>query len=102
MSYWGIPKLEYELSKVETKIIFRLGRKAVVISEIEKHGIELKERQIEGLKVIFGRGKISNADYAEMFKISRNTATNDLTELVKKKLIKRVDRGQGSYYIPKI
>lgn len=99
---WGIPKPEYELSEVETKVIFRSGGKAIVISEIEKLGVELKERQKKGLKIIFGKGRISNADYAEMFKISRNTVTNDLTELVEKGLIKRVGRGRGSYYVPKI
>jgi len=40
--------------------------------------------------------------YAKMFKISRNTATNDLSNLVEKGLIKRVGRGRGSYYAPEI
>ena len=34
--------------------------------------------------------------------ISRNTATNDLSDLVEKGLIKRIGRGRGSYYAPKI
>ena len=55
-----------------------------------------------GLKIIFEKGKITNADYAKMFEISRNTATNDLSDLVEKGLIKRVGRGRGSYYAPKI
>ena len=54
-----------------------------MISEIEKLGVELNDRQRDGLKIIFEKGKITNADYAETFKISRNTATNDLTELAK-------------------
>lgn len=99
---WGIPKPEYELSEVETTVSFRSGGKAIVISEIEKTGVELNERQREGLKIVFEKGKIANADYAKMFEISRNTATNDLTELVEKGLIKRVGRGRGSYYTPKI
>ena len=76
--------------------------KAIVISEIEKFGVELNDRQRDGLKIIFERGKITNADYAENFNISRNTATNDLTELVKKGLVMRAGRGRGSYYKPKI
>lgn len=99
---WGIPRPEYELSEVETTVSFRSGGKAIVISEIEKMGVELNERQREGLKIVFEKGKITNADYAKMFEISRNTATNDLTELVEKGLIKRVGRGRGSYYTPKI
>jgi ATP-dependent DNA helicase RecG len=99
---WGIPRPEYELSEVETKVIFRSSGKAIVISEIEKLGVELNERQREGLKIIFEKGRIINADYAKMFKISRNTVTNDLSNLVEKGLIKRVGRGRGSYYAPKI
>jgi len=99
---WGIQKPEYELSEVETKVIFRSGGKAIVISEIEKLGVEMNERQKEGLKIIFEKGKITNADYAEMFGVSRNTATNDLSDLVEKGLVKRVGRGRGSYYVPNI
>ena len=99
---WGIPGPEYELSEVETKVIFRSSGKAIVISEIEKLGVELNDRQKEGIKVIFEKGKITNADYAKMFEISRNTATNDLSDLIEKGLIKRVGRGRGSYYAPKI
>jgi ATP-dependent DNA helicase RecG len=99
---WGIPRPEYDLSEIETKVIFRSGGKAIVISEIEKIGVELNERQRGGLKIIFEKGKITNADYAKMFEIFRNTATNDLSDLVEKGLIKRVGRGRGSYYAPKI
>ena len=99
---WGIQKPEYELSEVETKVIFKSGGKAIVISEIEKLGVEMNERQKEGLKIIFEKGKITNADYAEMFGVSRNTATNDLSDLVEKGLVKRVGRGRGSYYVPNI
>ena len=99
---WGIPKPEYDLGEVDTTVIFRSGGKAIVISEIEKLGVELNDRQSDGLKIIFEKGKITNADYAENFNISRNTATNDLTELVKKGLVMRAGRGRGSYYKPKI
>ncbi|MGB7531626.1 MAG: hypothetical protein WA977_01425 [Halobacteriota archaeon] len=41
---WGIPRPEYDLSEIETKVIFRSGGKAIVISEIEKLGVELNDR----------------------------------------------------------
>ncbi|HEC67264.1 MAG TPA: DeoR family transcriptional regulator [Candidatus Desulfofervidus auxilii] len=72
------------------------------IRELQFLITELNERQRVGLKTIFEKGKITNADYAKMFKISRNTATNDLSNLVEKGLIKRVGRGRGSYYAPEI
>jgi len=99
---WGIPRPEYDLSEIETKVVFRSGGRAIVISEIEELGVELNERQMVGLKIIFEEGKITNANYAKMFEISRNTATNDLSNLVEKGLIKRVGRGRGSYYAPRI
>jgi len=99
---WGIPRPEYDLSEIETKVVFRSGGRAIVISEIEELGVELNERQMVGLKIIFEEGKITNANYAKMFEISRNTATNDLSNLVEKGVIKRVGRGRGSYYAPRI
>lgn len=63
---------------------------------------ELNERQNKAIKHIFAKGKITNSDYVKLFKVSRNTASNDLTELVNKGLIKRIGKGRGSCYLPKI
>ena len=41
---WGILKPEYDLSEVETKVIFRSSGKMIVIGKIEKLGMELNER----------------------------------------------------------
>ncbi|ODS38938.1 MAG: hypothetical protein A7316_06670 [Candidatus Altiarchaeales archaeon WOR_SM1_86-2] len=62
----------------------------------------LNERQVKGLKLIFKQGRITNSEYAKTFNVSRNTASNDLMNLVKKGLIKRSGVGRGSYYVPKI
>ncbi len=62
----------------------------------------LNERQIKGLEIIFKNGKITNSEYAREFNISRNSATNDLTSFIEKGLIKRIGKGRGCYYIPKI
>ena len=99
---YGTPEPKYELSERETRLVFRSGKEAVLISEIEKLGIDLNKRQREGLRTILKTGKITNADYSRMFKVSKNTATNDLAELIEKGLIERVGKGRGSYYIPKI
>ena len=47
---YGIPEPEYEISDIETKLVFKSGGKAVVISEIEKLGVKLNERQSRALK----------------------------------------------------
>ena len=68
---YGIPGPEYEISDVETKLVFRSGGKAVVISEIEKLGVELNERQSRALKYAFREGFITNRSYREIFNKAR-------------------------------
>ena len=70
--------------------------------EINLEELGLNERQIKGLEIIFKNGKITNSEYAREFNISRNSATNDLTSFIEKGLIKRIGKGRGCYYIPKI
>ncbi len=62
----------------------------------------LNERQKKAIKHIFARGKITNSDYVELFKVSRTTASNDLMELINKGLVERIGKGRGSCYLPKI
>ncbi len=42
----------------------------------------LNERQVKAVLYVVENGKITNSDYQEMNKISKRTATNDLTSLV--------------------
>jgi len=50
-------------------------------------------------KYINEKGKITNKEYQEITGISKQTATDDLEELVKKGIfIKIGTRGQGTYY----
>ena len=46
------------------------------------------------------RGKITNREYQELSLCSRNTATNDLRELVQKGIIRESGRkGAGAFYV---
>jgi len=47
-------------------------------------------------------GKITNSEYQSINDCSRNTASNDLTELVNKELLESSgQKGAGAYYILK-
>lgn len=47
-----------------------------------------------------GRGKITNKDYQQLNACSRNTATNDLKELIQKKVVKESGKkGAGAFYV---
>ena len=60
----------------------------------------LNQRQIEALKYVKEKGKITNSEYQSINDCSRNTASNDLTELVNKELLESSgQKGAGAYYI---
>jgi ATP-dependent DNA helicase RecG len=56
-------------------------------------------RQIEAVKYVKKNGKITNKEYQGILKVSRITATRDLTDLVTKSILKSSEsKGAGSYY----
>ena len=60
---------------------------------------DLSERQIGAIKVIRSRGRISTKEYTNLFKVSDRTAQNDLKDMIKKELIKRVGEGARTHYV---
>jgi ATP-dependent DNA helicase RecG len=59
----------------------------------------LNERQINAIEHLKNKGKMTNSDYQAIFKVSRNTASRDLTDLVDKGLLKASSiKGAGSFY----
>jgi ATP-dependent DNA helicase RecG len=60
----------------------------------------LNDRQIEAVKYVKKNGKITNKEYQGNLKVSRITATRDLTELVAKNILRSSEtKGAGSYYV---
>ncbi len=60
----------------------------------------LNERQIKAVLYVKEKGRISNQEYQKLNNCSRNTATNDLRELIEKNIIKTSGKkGQGAYYV---
>jgi ATP-dependent DNA helicase RecG len=59
----------------------------------------LNERQIEALRLMVNEGKeLSNADYRQLFNVSKNTASRDLQALVKTEWVKDKGTGRGTHY----
>jgi ATP-dependent DNA helicase RecG len=96
---WGIPRPEYELSEVETKVIFRSGGKAIVISEIEKMGVELNERQRKALQYVLEKGFITNRSYQELNDVGKKTAYLELSGLIEKGLLSSTGKGRSVRYV---
>ena len=96
---YGIPVPKYEISNIETKIVFKSGGKAVVISEIKKLGVGLNEKQSESIKHIEKYGRITRTEYEKLSLVSARTASRELEELCKKGLIERKGKGPATYYL---
>lgn len=63
----------------------------------------LNERQLKAVNFVKEKGKISNADFQELYGVSKATATRDLTELVEKyELFEKLGQtGAGTAYVLK-
>jgi ATP-dependent DNA helicase RecG len=97
---YGTSEPEYELSEREIGLTFRSSGKAIIMSEIEKTGVKLNDRQKKAFKHILGEGRISTKDYCELNNVVPNTAYRDLNEMMQMGLIRRVDKGRSTHYIP--
>jgi ATP-dependent DNA helicase RecG len=70
-----------------------------IYTEESLRKMDLNERQIKAVLYIKERGKITNREYQEINNCSRNTARNDLRDLIRKGILKESGkRGAGAYY----
>ena len=71
-----------------------------VYTEEHLRELGLNERQVKAVLYVKEKGSITNKEYQELFKVSRITATRDLSELVEKGILMRVGRGKrGIKYV---
>lgn len=88
-----IPKFEYYGSDI--CIIFEKD----IYNEKELKELGLNDRQIKAVLFTKESGRITNSIYQEINKCSRNTASNDLADLVGKNIfISSGQRGAGAFY----
>ena len=93
---WGLPEADFKY--IGNSIVLRF-RKDIYTEEYLRN-IGLNERQIKGVKYVKEKGKITNREYQKLNTCSRNTATNELRELVQKGIIKESGKkGAGAFYV---
>lgn len=69
------------------------------INEVKSAVFDLSKRQLEVISYLKEKGRITNKEYQEIFKVSRNTASRDLTDLVEKGILRSSEaKGAGSFY----
>lgn len=56
--------------------------------------LHLNERQLEAIKLLKKKNRITNRQYQDHFKVSRNTVISDLNDLIEKKLFSGLDKVQ--------
>lgn len=79
----------------------RLGINPRIILRFTEEYLEklgLTERQRRAVEYVRAKEKITNREYVDLTGVSRPTATRDLTELVKKGILKQHGHGKGSYF----
>jgi ATP-dependent DNA helicase RecG len=70
-----------------------------IYTEDNLRKIGLNERQIKAIKYVKEKGKITNREYQEITNVSRQMATIDLAEIVKKGILTRIGKaGKGIVY----
>jgi ATP-dependent DNA helicase RecG len=76
----GIPAPNYSFEGSDFLVEFRKD----IYNEEYLTSLGLNERQIKAVLFVKENGKITNSDYQKINKVSKRTATNELTELVEK------------------
>ncbi len=94
----GIPAPHFAEYQSGFLVIFRKN----IYTEEYLRQLGLNERQIKAVMYVKERGRITNKEYQELTNISRQTATIDLSEMVKKNVFERIGKaGKGiAYQLP--
>lgn len=88
---------EPEMQEIDGGFSITLFKNNLTEEQLTKLG--LNERQIKGVLFVKEKGKITNKDYQQLNDCSRNTASNDLADLVQRDIFKPSDvKGAGAFY----
>ncbi len=91
----GLPAPDFEQRGNQFVLTIWLDR----MTEKKLASLNLNERQIAAVRYVKEKGKITNTDYQEINQVSKPTATRDLAELVKKKILEQQGSvGKGTMY----
>lgn len=91
----GIPEPVFSYDSSDISVEFRKD----IYNEKYLQSLDLNERQVKAVLYVKDKSKITNSEYQTLNNCSRNTASNDLTELVDKELLKPSgQKGAGAFY----
>ena len=91
----GLPEPEFEQRGGE--FVVTLWRDWLTEAVIAKLG--LSDRQKEAVVFLRSKGRITSADYQRLAGVSRQTATRDLEDLLRKSVTERHGTKRGAYYV---
>jgi ATP-dependent DNA helicase RecG len=75
------------------------GESPIERKEIDYSAYSLNERQIEALKFMERKGKLTLKDFRNLFQgVSRKTLARDMSDLVTKKLVQKNGNKKGTFY----
>jgi len=88
---------EPEIKEFQGGILVTLFKDNLTEEQLTKLG--LNDRQFKAVNFVKEKGKITNKEYQELNDCSRNTASNDLGDLVHKNILVGSDvKGAGAFY----
>jgi len=88
---------EPEIKEFQGGFLVTLFKDNLTEEQLTKLG--LNDRQLKAVNFVKEKGKITNKEYQEINNCSRNTASNDLADLVQKKILVGSDvKGAGAFY----
>lgn len=91
----GLP--EPDIQELDGGILVTLYKDKYSEEQLKK--LDLNERQMRAVSYVKAQGKITNKEYQVMNAVSRNTASNDLANLVDKHVLTASEKkGAGSYF----
>jgi ATP-dependent DNA helicase RecG len=91
----GLPEPIFTYDASDISVEFRKD----IYNEKYLESLSLNDRQVKAVLFTKDNGKITNSEYQKLNDCSRNTASNDLTELVDKDLLKPSgQKGAGAFY----
>ena len=91
----GIPEPVFSYDSSDISVEFRKD----IYNEKYLQSLNLNDRQVRAVLFVKEKGKITNSEYQTLNDCSRNTASNGLTELVDKDLLKPSgQKGAGAFY----
>ena len=90
----GLPEPNYELRA--GSFVLTLWRDWLTAEVMA--GFHLNERQLKGLACLRAEGRLTSGRYQELTGISRQTASRDLEDMVKKGILNRYGDRRGAFY----